>query len=445
MTTDKSRILKIDNYSLKKGDIRFDEKIPHENHENENNINLIKTRILENTVKLLNLKRVELSNLGKPQWKEKIENAVRKSVNDPLIVTDRLKESQEIEEQIIKEVLYEIIGYGPIENFLNDDSVNEIMINGKNNIYIEKNGALLRTGKSFSSDDMIISLLDRILSPLGKRIDTSSPTVDARLKDGSRVHAVIPPLAVNGPTVTVRKFSKNALNISDIIKSGTLSKEVADFLKKSVHLRKNILVAGGTSSGKTTMLNVLSSDIKSSERIIIIEDSQELRLNQKHTIYLESRPPNIEGKGEVTIRDLLKNALRMRPDRIIIGECRGAEALDMLQAMNTGHEGCMTTLHANSPRDALTRLETMVLMAGFDLPVKAIREQVASAIDLIIHLARTPEGKRSVTSISEVCGTENSTITTQELYKLQKDNLTHEFKIQPTGNIPRFTGLLNQF
>lgn len=316
-----------------------------------------------------------------------------------------------------REVLDESVGLGPLEALLSDDSVSEVMVNRHDQIYVERRGRLERYPLVFTDDRAVLAVIERIVAPLGRRIDESSPMVDARLKDGSRVHAVIPPLAVKGPCLTVRKFARQALTSEDLIHTGSISQDMSQFLRECVRARRNIVVCGGTGSGKTTLLNVLSSHIPTGERVITVEDAAELQLSHPHLVSLEARPPNSEGKGGVTIRDLVRNTLRMRPDRIVVGECRGPEALDMLQAMNTGHEGSLTTLHANSPRDALARLETLVLMAGMDLPLAAIREQVASAVNLIVQQTRFPCGLRAVTSITEITGMESGVIQMQELFR----------------------------
>ena len=301
-----------------------------------------------------------------------------------------------------KKLLDDVLGLGEIEELVRDETISEIMVNGANQIYVEKDGVLKLTDRRFPNDDEVKRIIERIVSPLGRRIDESSPAVDARLPDGSRVHAIIPPLALNGPTLTIRKFSKGLLSTDDLLKNGSITSEMITYLKEAVQTRKNIIVSGGTGSGKTTLLNIVSGFIPPNERIVCIEDSAELNLQQDHVIRLESRPANVEGKGKVSIRDLVRHALRMRPDRIVVGEVRGGEALDMLQAMNTGHNGSLTTAHANSPEDLILRLETMVLMAGYDLPSKAIREQIAAAIDLIIQTVRRADGSRKVTSIKKV-------------------------------------------
>jgi pilus assembly protein CpaF len=325
---------------------------------------------------------------------------------------------QELDREILcKQVLNEAIGLGPLEELLEDDSVSEVMVNRFDEIYIERGGRLQRHPMTFTGDRAVLGVIERIVAPLGRRIDESSPMVDARLKDGSRVNAIIPPLALKGPTLTIRKFAKRKLTADDLVKFGAISPAMAEFLKVCVESRKNIIVSGGTGSGKTTLLNILSNFIPTGERVITVEDAAELKLHHEHLISLESRPANVEGKGAVHIRDLVKNTLRMRPDRIVVGECRGAEALDMLQAMNTGHEGSLTTLHANTPRDALARLETLVLMAGMDLPLAAIREQIASAVDLIVQQTRFSCGTRMVTSITEIAGMESGKIQLQELFR----------------------------
>ncbi len=314
-------------------------------------------------------------------------------------------------ERLFEQIVAEILGLGPLEPLLADDSITEIMVNGAKNVYVERSGKLERTSVTFESNEHLMRIIERIVAPLGRRIDESSPQVDARLKDGSRVNAVIPPISLIGPVLTIRKFFRVPLQVADLIRLGTATEEVMEFLRACVVAALNIIVSGGTGTGKTTFLNVLSSYIPADERIITIENAAELQLRQDHVVTLESRPPNIEGKGEITIRDLVINALRMRPDRIVVGECRGGEALDMLQAMNTGHEGSMTTLHANNTREGLSRLETMVLMAGMELPHRAIREQIAAAIDLIIQLERLRDGSRRVVAITEVQGMEGDVVT----------------------------------
>jgi pilus assembly protein CpaF len=341
----------------------------------------------------------------------------------------------------------ELLGLGPLEALLADESITEIMVNGPDQIWIERGGKLFETDAHFVNDEHLRRIIDRIISPLGRRCDETTPMVDARLPDGSRVNAIIPPLCINGPTMTIRKFSKVPLTASDLINRGTASPELMEFLRACVLGRLNIVVTGGTGTGKTTLLNVLSSYIPEDERILTIENAAELQLQQRHVVTLESRPANIEGRGEVGIRELVVNALRMRPDRIIVGECRSGEALDMLQAMNTGHDGSMTTLHANAPRDALHRIETMVLMAGIELPMRAIREQVAAAIHLIIQLDRMQDGSRKIARVCEVTGMESENITMSDLFVFQHQGLREgrvTGRIMPTGLRPRFMERLQQ-
>ena len=343
--------------------------------------------------------------------------------------------------RLFEEVLAEVLGLGPLEKLLDDPTIDEIMVNGPRNIYIERYGKIERIPAGFESEAHVTRIIDRIVSPLGRRVDEGQPYVDARLLDGSRVNIIIPPLALAGPTITIRKFAKKPFTVDDLVKRGTFTSEFIEFCKATVESKLNVVISGGTGSGKTTTLNILSAFIPDGERILTIENAAELQLRQEHVIGLESRPPNIEGRGEVTMRDLVVNALRMRPDRIIVGECRAGEALDMLQAMNTGHEGSMTTVHANSPRDAVHRLETMVLMAGVDLPLRAIREQIAGAIDLIIQIARMRDGTRKVVEVTEVQGMEGDVIVTQEIFKFEyagvKDGKVLG-KLKPTGIRPKF-------
>jgi pilus assembly protein CpaF len=343
--------------------------------------------------------------------------------------------------RLFEAVAAEILGFGPIEPLLRDNSVNEIMVNGPKLVYIERHGRLEKTNIQFQNDEHVGRIIDRIVAPLGRRIDESSPYVDARLPDGSRVNAIIPPLALNGPVLTIRKFSKTPYTPDDLIRFGTITPEMATFMKACVEARLNIVVSGGTGSGKTTTLNVLSSFIPDDERIVTVENAAELQLGQEHVITLESRPSNIEGKGEVSIRDLVINCLRMRPDRIVVGEVRGGEALDMLQAMNTGHDGSLTTLHANTPRDAVSRLETMVLMAGMELPVRAIREQVASAVELIVQQSRMKDGTRKIVSITEVQGMEGDVIVMQDIFVFEQTGVEGGKivgRMKPTGIRPKF-------
>jgi pilus assembly protein CpaF len=338
----------------------------------------------------------------------------------------------EDKQAILSNAKNELTGFGPITPLLSDTSITEVMVNGPKDVYVERKGRIIKTPVHFKDDDHVLRVIEKIVHPLGRRIDESSPMVDARLPDGSRVNAIIPPLALNGPTLTIRKFSETPFSIRDLIEFQTLSNEMAEFIKASVVSKLNIFISGGTGSGKTSTLNVLSSFIPQHERIVTIEDAAELRLSQDHVVTLESRPPNIEGEGSITIRDLVRNSLRMRPDRIIVGEVRSAEALDMLQAMNTGHDGSLGTGHANTPRDLLARLETMVLMAGFDLPVRAIREQIASAIDIIVHQSRLRDGSRKITHITEVLGLEGDTIVMQDLFIFKETGMNEDGKVQGT-------------
>jgi pilus assembly protein CpaF len=343
--------------------------------------------------------------------------------------------------RLFEQIAAEILGFGPLQTLLEDDTITEIMVNGPKNIYIERKGKIHRVPITFESNDHVMRVIDRIVAPLGRRIDESSPYVDARLPDGSRVNAVIPPISLVGPVLTIRKFSKNPITIEQMIQFGSITEEAVQFLKACVEARLNIVISGGTGSGKTTLLNILSSFIPSDERILTIENAAELQLRQEHVVTLESRPPNIEGRGEITIRDLVINALRMRPERIIVGECRGGETLDMLQAMNTGHDGSMTTAHANTPRDALSRIETMCLMAGMDLPIRAIREQMASAVDLICQQERMRDGTRKVTTITEVSGMEGDVITMTDLFVFEQtgtENGRIMGRMRPTGLRPKF-------
>ncbi len=343
--------------------------------------------------------------------------------------------------RLFEQIAAEILGLGPLQSLLEDDTITEIMVNGPKNIYIERKGKLHRVPVTFESNEHVMRIIDRIVSPLGRRIDESSPYVDARLQDGSRVNAVIPPISLVGPVLTIRKFSKNPISVEQMVQFGSITNEAVQFLKACVEARLNIIISGGTGSGKTTLLNVLSSFIPSDERILTIENAAELQLRQEHVVTLESRPPNIEGRGEITIRDLVINALRMRPERIIVGECRGGETLDMLQAMNTGHDGSMTTAHANSPRDALSRIETMCLMAGMDLPVRAIREQMASAVDLICQQERMRDGTRKITTITEVSGMEGDVITMTDIFVFEQAGIENGRiigQLRPTGLRPKF-------
>jgi pilus assembly protein CpaF len=343
--------------------------------------------------------------------------------------------------RLFEQIAAEILGLGPLQPLLEDDTITEVMVNGAKNIYIERKGKLHRVPVTFENNDHVLRIIDRIVAPLGRRIDESSPYVDARLQDGSRVNAVIPPISLVGPVLTIRKFSKNPITVEQLVQFGSISMEALQFLKACVEARLNIIISGGTGSGKTTLLNVMSGFIPDDERIITIENAAELQLRQEHVVTLESRPPNIEGRGEITIRDLVINSLRMRPERIIVGECRGGETLDMLQAMNTGHDGSMTTAHANSPRDTLARIETMCLMAGMDLPIRAIREQVASAIDVIVQQERMRDGTRKVVTVAEVSGMEGDVITMTDIFSFEQTGVEAGKiigRLRPTGLRPKF-------
>jgi pilus assembly protein CpaF len=345
--------------------------------------------------------------------------------------------------QLYDMVMDELFGFGPIEPLLRDDSISEVMVNGPRSVYVEQKGKLTLTSVRFANDEHVLKVIDRIIRPLGRRIDRKWPMVDARLPDGSRVNAIIPPCAIDGPSITIRKFAKKKLTVEDLIRFGSMTPEMAEFLRACVVSRLNIIVAGGAGSGKTTLLNVLSNFIPSDERIVTIEDSAELKLAQEHVVRLESKPPEIDGTGRVTINDLVINSLRMRPERIVIGECRGGETMAMLQAMNTGHDGSLSTLHANSPRDAIARMETMAMMAGMDIPLRVIREQIASAIDLIVQQTRLEDGSRKIAYITEVQGMEGDVVVLQDIFVLQILGKTPEGKIiselRPTGTRPRFT------
>ncbi|MCA9990990.1 MAG: CpaF family protein [Anaerolineales bacterium] len=360
---------------------------------------------------------------------------------ETMLVEEQIVLSRNEKRLLYEQIVAEILGFGPLEPFLSQDGLTEIMVNGPKNIYVERLGKINRVNSSFEDDEHLMRIIDRIVAPLGRRIDESSPMVDARLPDGSRVNAVIPPIALNGPTLTIRLFSKIPLTIDNLVEYGSITREAVEFLKACVVARLNVVVSGGTGSGKTTLLNVLSGFIPDDERIVTIENAAELQLRQEHVVTLESRPPNVENRGAVTIRDLVVNSLRMRPDRIVVGEVRAGEALDMLQAMNTGHDGSLTTAHANSTRDLLARLETMVLMAGMELPHRAIREQISSAIDLIVHTDRLRDGTRKVISISEVQGMEGDVITMSEIFRFEQTSIENGKvigRLRPTGLRPKF-------
>jgi pilus assembly protein CpaF len=363
-----------------------------------------------------------------------------------LLEEERLTLSRSDRLRIHDAVMAEIVGYGPIQDLVLDDTISEIMVNGSRQVWIERDGRLFLTDINFADDEHVLRIIQRIVAPLGRRCDESSPMVDARLPDGSRVNAIIPPLSLIGPTLTIRKFRRAPLTPTDLVRLGTITKDSLEFLRTCVQGRLNIVVAGGTGAGKTTLLNTLSSFISPRERIVTIEDAAEVRLQQLHVITLETRSANVEGRGEISVRDLFKNALRMRPDRIVIGECRGAEALDMLQAMNTGHDGSLTTVHSNGPRDSLSRIETMVLMSGADLPLRAIREQVVSAVDLIVYVERMQDGTRRITQITEVRGLEGEMVTMQDIFAFHREGVEGERIVgglRPTGIRPSFAEKLH--
>jgi pilus assembly protein CpaF len=377
-------------------------------------------------------------------------NEVRGTIQElfeQVLVEENIVLSRPEKHRLFEQIAAEILGLGPLQPLLEDDTITEIMVNGAKNVYVERSGKIVRVPISFESDDHVMRVIDRIVAPLGRRIDESSPYVDARLTDGSRVNAVIPPISLVGPVLTIRKFSRNPITVEQLIQYGSLTDESVQFLKACVISRLNIIISGGTGSGKTTLLNVLSQYIPTNERIVTIENAAELQLRQEHVVTLESKPPNIEGRGEVTIRALVINALRMRPDRIIVGEIRDEAALDMLQAMNTGHDGSMTTAHSNSPRDTLARIETMVMMSGMDLPVKAIREQVSSAIHLVVHQDRMRDGTRKVVNITEITGMEGDVITMTDVFVFEQSGFEGGKiigRLRPTGLRPKFMDKIEQ-
>ena len=394
---------------------------------------------------LLNIVARELET-NPPTYRER--DAYVRKVLQQALASLKVKLPGTIQQQIVRDILDDILGFGALQPLLEDENITEIMVNGPKQIYIEKKGQLIKSGIQFDNDDAVIRVIDKIILPLGRRIDSDSPTVDARLPDGSRVNAVIPPVSIDGPSITIRKFQKDRLGIKQLIEFGSITQSMAELLEACVISKLNVVVSGGTGSGKTTLLNILSGFIPGGERIVTIEDAAELQLQQDHVVRLETKPENIEGKFAVTIRDLVRNSLRMRPDRIVVGEVRGGEALDMLQAMNTGHDGSLTTLHANTPRDALSRLETMCLMSGMDMPLSVIRQQIASAVDLIVQQTRLKDGSRKVTSITEVSGMEGNTIVMTEIFKFEQTGTDTEGKVigdlKPTGIRPFFTPRLEQ-
>lgn len=406
----------------------------------------IRAEIHARLIEALDLRRLDLDRLGGEELRKKSERALGEII-DALEAQEAIPPDLD-RQQLLVDVLDEVLGLGPLEELLADDEVSEVMVNHADQIFVEREGRIVSTSRSFSSNAAVLAVIERIIAPIGRRIDESSPTVDGRLPDGSRIHAIIPPLALKGPCLTIRKFRREKLGIAELVRGGSLSEEMAAFLELAVRSKKNVVIAGGTGSGKTTLLNVLTSFIPAVERIVTVEDAAELQIAQPHWVQLESRPSNLEGAGAVTIRELVRNCLRMRPDRIVVGECRAGEALDMLQAMNTGHDGSLTTLHANSPRDALSRLETLCLMSGMELPIRAIREQIASAVDLIVQQSRFADGSRRVTKITEVSAMEGDVITLQDLFSFEQEGIDQRGKIVgahvPSGFIPAFCHELEQ-
>ncbi|MDD2597635.1 MAG: ATPase, T2SS/T4P/T4SS family [Kiritimatiellae bacterium] len=403
-----------------------------------NDMMIMKKRIHEKVLAKLNLPEIATKQLEDDELRDRLEDAL-----DQVLREVRHELPVELEGDLFRQALLdELTGYGPITPMLRDLSVDEIMINGPDRIFVERSGRLYESGARFFNDRHLITIIQRIVEPLGRHVDEASPMVDARLPDGSRVNAIIPPLALDGSSVTIRKFSKRKLTTKDLINFGSMTADIALFLEEAVRARQNMVVSGGTGSGKTTLLNVLSQFIPHSERLVTIEDSAELKLSHRNIVRLEARPANIEGRGRIAIRDLVINSLRMRPDRIVVGECRGPEALDMLQAMNTGHDGSLTTVHANTARDALSRLENMVMMAGYDLPSAAIREQIASAVNLIVQQNRMPDGSRKIVQIAEVTGREGATILMQDIFVFEQSGFSDDGKVigkmVATGNIPTF-------
>ncbi|MBO2622667.1 Flp pilus assembly complex ATPase component TadA [Shewanella algae] len=399
-------------------------------------------RVHRELLKQMDLRRVNVNEMSDQELRQQSESLIQQIIS-------QMQLPAEIEvNSLIEEVLDETIGLGPLEGLVADPEVSEIMVNSHDQIFYEKAGQLFLSDVAFSDDQAVLGAIERIVTPIGRRIDESSPMVDARLKDGSRVNAVIPPLALKGPSITIRKFMQQRLNCSDLVRFGSMSQAMADFLEIAVKQKRNVVISGGTGSGKTTLLNVLSNFIPESERIITVEDAAELQLYQPNLVSLEARPANQEGKGAIEIRDLVKNCLRMRPDRVVIGECRGGEALDMLQAMNTGHDGSLTTAHSNSPRDCISRLEVMVMMAGMELPVQAIREQISSAVNIIVQQSRFADGSRRVTSICEVTGIEGSIVQLSEIFRFQQTGFNEHGKVQgyytATGSVPEFYERLRQ-
>lgn len=412
--------------------------------EDRDEILILKRRIHTRLIEGMNIKRLDLKVFSDHRKTKDLRDKAELTVSNLLVEeAGSFIPSQEIRQKLIKEILDEALGLGALEDLLADPDITDIMVNNKNEIFVERFGKIEITSKKFISNEQVRTIIERIIAPIGRRIDESVPMVDARLADGSRVNAIISPLSLTGPTLTIRKFRKERYKAADLVNLGALTQEMTDFIKACVFCRKNMIVSGGTGSGKTTVLNALSEYIPDDERIVTLEDAAELKLNQQHWVRLESRPPNIEGKGAITIRDLFRNTLRMRPDRIIVGECRGTESLDMLQAMNTGHDGSMTTIHANSTFDVLSRLDSMILMSGIELPVRVIREMIASAVDIIIHTARLSDGSRKVTAISEISGMKDELhINLNDVFVFKQSGVDAKGKVigyfTPTGYLPSF-------
>ena len=403
-----------------------------------------RNRVHEELLAAMDLRRTDVSSMDEDELRKHVKALIKEIIDE---LGSKIPADVD-RSRLAKEVLDEAVGLGPLEELIAEEAVTEIMVNKFDDIYVERGGTLSKSEITFSSDDAVMSAIERIVSPLGRRIDESSPMVDARLKDGSRVNAIIPPLALRGPCLTIRKFATKKLTSDDLIGFGAINEPMVAFLKMAVEMRRNIIISGGTGSGKTTTLNIMSNFIPAGERIVTIEDAAELRLVQPHLVSLEARPANLEGKGMVSIRDLVKNCLRMRPDRIVVGECRGGEALDMLQAMNTGHDGSLTTAHANTPRDLISRLEVMVMMSGMDLPVTAIREQVASAVDVVVQQTRFSEGSRRIVNISEITGVEGGIIQMQDIFRFDQKGFDAKGKVVgefvATGRVPEFYEDLRQ-
>ncbi|MGB1238642.1 MAG: ATPase, T2SS/T4P/T4SS family [Pseudomonadales bacterium] len=418
----------------------LDEKAPEERADEIQRQRLFmwRNRIHQEVLRMMDLKRTDVGSMDGDELRQKVEAMIDEVLES---MAKEIPENVDVQE-LKTSVLNEAVGLGPLEALLANDDVTEIMVNAFDDIYIELSGKLTRSDITFSSDAAVMSAIERIVSPLGRRIDESSPMVDARLPDGSRVNAIIPPLALRGPALTIRKFAKKKLNADDLLGFGTVNQQMVAFLRMAVQQHSNIIISGGTGSGKTTLLNIMSNFIPADERIITVEDAAELKLVQPHVVSLESRPANLEGKGAIPIRDLVKNCLRMRPDRIVVGECRGGEALDMLTAMNTGHDGSLTTVHANTPRDVISRLEVMVMMAGMDLPARAIREQIASAVHIVVQQSRLADGSRKVTHISEITGMEGNTVQLNDIFLYKQEGFDEQGKVigkfEATGQVPHF-------